>query len=132
MPVMNGLQATRIIRSFEETGSWEAAEKAGIELNVSSLEGPQNGQSLTCSTKRMPIIAVMTSPVLKNEIFIAYRLRVKIYCSFKNADDSKCIVGERGGVLRKWYGLVCVEACDIPKIETMSRSIFNMMVSEML
>ncbi|KAF2302821.1 hypothetical protein GH714_008564 [Hevea brasiliensis] len=32
MPVMDGLQATRLIRSFEETGSWDAAVKAGIEL----------------------------------------------------------------------------------------------------
>ena len=58
MPVMNGLQATRIIRSFEETGSWEAAEKAGIELNVPSSEGLQNSQSVTRSANRIPIIAV--------------------------------------------------------------------------
>ena len=55
MPVMNGLQATRIIRSFEETGSWEAAEKAGIEFSESCL---LNGHAFTPSTKRTPIIAV--------------------------------------------------------------------------
>lgn len=55
MPVMNGLQATRIIRSFEETGTWEAAQKAGVELNESSL---QNGHASMPSTKRTPIIAV--------------------------------------------------------------------------
>ncbi|XP_062098016.1 histidine kinase 5 [Humulus lupulus] len=55
MPVMNGLQATRIIRSFEETGSWEAAKKAGIELSDSSL---QNGHAIMPSTKRIPIIAM--------------------------------------------------------------------------
>nr|KYP42904.1 Sensor protein rcsC [Cajanus cajan] len=31
MPVMNGLQTTKLIRSYEETGNWEAASKAGIE-----------------------------------------------------------------------------------------------------
>ncbi|PON73151.1 Sortase system response regulator [Parasponia andersonii] len=55
MPVMNGLQATRIIRSFEETGSWEAAENAGIELNESGL---QNGHGIRPSAKRIPIIAM--------------------------------------------------------------------------
>ncbi|KAM6559404.1 hypothetical protein CsatA_028643 [Cannabis sativa] len=55
MPVMNGLQATRIIRSFEETGNWEAAEKAGIEFNDSSL---QKSHAFMPSTKRIPIIAM--------------------------------------------------------------------------
>ncbi|KAG4953802.1 hypothetical protein JHK87_039396 [Glycine soja] len=31
MPVMNGLQTTKLIRSYEDTGNWEAARKAGIE-----------------------------------------------------------------------------------------------------
>ncbi|KAG4934151.1 hypothetical protein JHK87_048153 [Glycine soja] len=31
MPVMNGLQTTKLIRSYEETGNWEAAREAGIE-----------------------------------------------------------------------------------------------------
>ncbi|KAL4334132.1 hypothetical protein GQ457_07G043800 [Hibiscus cannabinus] len=31
MPVMDGLQATKLIRSFEETGNWDEAVKAGIE-----------------------------------------------------------------------------------------------------
>lgn len=31
MPVMNGLQTTKLIRSYEETGNWDAARKAGIE-----------------------------------------------------------------------------------------------------
>lgn len=52
MPVMDGLQATRIIRSFEETGTWDAAEEAGIEKPIASAD------SLNCSTQRMPIIAV--------------------------------------------------------------------------
>ncbi|KAL6216369.1 hypothetical protein ACLB2K_009592 [Fragaria x ananassa] len=56
MPVMDGLQATRIIRSFEETGNWEAAEKAGIEQSVPSSNTLQNGHG-PCG-KRIPIIAM--------------------------------------------------------------------------
>ncbi|GMQ08037.1 hypothetical protein CsSME_00051961 [Camellia sinensis var. sinensis] len=55
MPVMDGLQATRLIRSFEETGSWDVAVKAGIEQFV-----PPNDQKFESSKKRMPIIAVST------------------------------------------------------------------------
>ncbi|KAM7251957.1 hypothetical protein ACFE04_023840 [Oxalis oulophora] len=36
MPVMDGLEATRLIRSFEETGSWDAALQAGVEPSVLS------------------------------------------------------------------------------------------------
>ncbi|KAK8991754.1 hypothetical protein V6N11_062750 [Hibiscus sabdariffa] len=51
MPVMDGLQATRLIRSFEETGNWDAAAKAGIEQDSSQ-------QGRTPPTKRIPIIAM--------------------------------------------------------------------------
>ncbi|KAJ6956961.1 hypothetical protein NC653_039009 [Populus alba x Populus x berolinensis] len=54
MPVMNGLQATQMIRSFEETGNWDAAAKAGIEPSASL----QDGQSSIHYDKRMPIIAM--------------------------------------------------------------------------
>ncbi|KAF9662001.1 hypothetical protein SADUNF_Sadunf18G0007800 [Salix dunnii] len=53
MPVINGLQATQMIRSFEETGNWDAAAKAGIEPSASL----QDGQSSIHYDKRMPIIA---------------------------------------------------------------------------
>lgn len=57
MPVMDGLQATRLIRSFEETGNWDAAVEAGIEHQV-----PQNSASnhpqFNSSRNRIPIIAV--------------------------------------------------------------------------
>ncbi|CAL5384508.1 unnamed protein product [Camellia sinensis] len=52
MPVMDGLQATRLIHSFKETGSWDAAVKVGIEQFV-----PPNDQKIKSSKKRMPIIA---------------------------------------------------------------------------
>uniref|UniRef100_A0A6N2LTM7 histidine kinase n=1 Tax=Salix viminalis TaxID=40686 RepID=A0A6N2LTM7_SALVM len=54
MPVMNGLQATQLIRSFEETGNWDAAAKAGIEPSASL----QDGQSSIHYDKRVPIIAM--------------------------------------------------------------------------
>ncbi|KAM7255309.1 hypothetical protein ACFE04_020550 [Oxalis oulophora] len=36
MPVMDGLEATRLIPSFQETGSWDAAVQAGVEPSVLS------------------------------------------------------------------------------------------------
>lgn len=54
MPVMNGLEATRLIRSFEETGNWDEAVKAGVEQSV------LRSDSFTSMppTKRVPIIAM--------------------------------------------------------------------------
>ena len=57
MPVMDGLQATKLIRSFEETGNWDAARKAGIEQSLSASDSHRNEYSLPC-IKRIPIIAV--------------------------------------------------------------------------
>ncbi|KAH7846687.1 hypothetical protein Vadar_016986 [Vaccinium darrowii] len=57
MPVMDGLHATRLIRSFEETGNWDAAVKAGIELQVPHNAAP-NDQQLNLSRNRIPIIAM--------------------------------------------------------------------------
>ncbi|KAJ0031590.1 hypothetical protein Pint_12586 [Pistacia integerrima] len=50
MPVMDGLQATRIIRSYEDTGNWDAASKAGIEKAPDLLQ--------SSSTQHIPIIAM--------------------------------------------------------------------------
>ncbi|XP_044463538.1 histidine kinase 5-like [Mangifera indica] len=50
MPVMDGLQATRIIRSYEDTGNWDAAAKAGIEQAPDLLQHS--------STWHIPIIAM--------------------------------------------------------------------------
>ena len=57
MPIMDGLQATRLVRSFEETRNWDAARKAGIEQSLPASDLPKNECSLP-STKQMPIIAV--------------------------------------------------------------------------
>ncbi|KAK7283153.1 hypothetical protein RIF29_12474 [Crotalaria pallida] len=54
MPVMNGLQATKLIRCFEETGNWDAARKAGIEQGI---EAPDYECSAS-SAKRIPIVAM--------------------------------------------------------------------------
>ncbi|CAJ1973612.1 unnamed protein product [Sphenostylis stenocarpa] len=54
MPVMNGLQATKLIRSFEETGKWDAARNAGIEQSLPDSDY----ECCKPSTKRIPIVAM--------------------------------------------------------------------------
>ncbi|KAL9233953.1 hypothetical protein vseg_008884 [Gypsophila vaccaria] len=56
MPVMDGLQATRIIRSFEETGNWDAAAEAGIDQLTDSQVSDFKFQD--SSARRLPIIAM--------------------------------------------------------------------------
>ncbi|XP_022874358.1 histidine kinase 5-like [Olea europaea var. sylvestris] len=58
MPIMDGLQATKLIRSFEETGSWNDAVKAGIELESPPADSSPNLQELKYCRKRIPIIAM--------------------------------------------------------------------------
>lgn len=60
MPVMNGLQATKLIRSFEDTGNWDAAREVGIELNLPSSSCLHNSEFCLPATKsnHIPIIAV--------------------------------------------------------------------------
>ncbi|KAL7159601.1 hypothetical protein ABFS83_01G039000 [Erythranthe nasuta] len=53
MPVMDGLEATRLIRSFEETGNWDNAVKAGVELQL-----PSSNSRREKSRNRIPIIAM--------------------------------------------------------------------------
>ncbi|KAK9077810.1 hypothetical protein SSX86_006148 [Deinandra increscens subsp. villosa] len=49
MPVMDGLQATRLIRSYEKNGNWDEARLAGVDLQDQILKEPR---------KRVPIIAM--------------------------------------------------------------------------
>lgn len=82
MPVMDGLKATRIIRSFEETGNWDAAVAAGIEKAVPS-DSLQNGLGSMPSAKRMPIIAVSPSNLIHPQYYFiisrSSRLCIYIY-----------------------------------------------------
>ncbi|KAA8521443.1 hypothetical protein F0562_012104 [Nyssa sinensis] len=66
MPVMDGLQATRLIRSFEETGNWDAAVNAGIEQHVPPSDSLSNGQEFHPSTKRIPIIAMTANALAES------------------------------------------------------------------
>ncbi|KAI3505515.1 hypothetical protein L1887_27646 [Cichorium endivia] len=50
MPVMDGLQATRLIRSYEKTGNWDEARLAGVELS--------GDQKIKEPRRRIPIIAM--------------------------------------------------------------------------
>ncbi|KAL0842912.1 hypothetical protein Bca101_016157 [Brassica carinata] len=38
MPVLDGLKATRLIRSYEESGNWDAAVEAGVDIKTSENE----------------------------------------------------------------------------------------------
>ncbi|KAD4178569.1 hypothetical protein E3N88_27160 [Mikania micrantha] len=49
MPVMDGLQATRLIRSYEKNGNWDEARLAGVDLQEQVLKQPRT---------RIPIIAM--------------------------------------------------------------------------
>lgn len=60
-------------------------------------------------------------------IMIILCLRIQI----KNdgcADDSKCIIRERGRLFYKWYGFICVEASYFPELETMSAEVFTRVI----
>jgi len=58
---MNGLQATKLIRSFEETGTWDAARNAGIEQSL-----PDSDYECSEPTKkRIPIVAVSNQSLYK-------------------------------------------------------------------
>ncbi|CAN8299118.1 unnamed protein product [Cochlearia groenlandica] len=61
MPVLDGLKATRLIRSYEETGTWEAAIEAGIDIK--SLE---NEQGCAHPINRLPIIAMTANTLAES------------------------------------------------------------------
>ncbi|GAB4854032.1 hypothetical protein Ancab_022623 [Ancistrocladus abbreviatus] len=58
MPMMDGLQATRIIRSYEETRNWDAAMQAGIAPPMHSFHSLPDSHFSISSLGRTPIIAV--------------------------------------------------------------------------
>lgn len=58
MPVMDGLQATRLIRSFEENGYWDASVGPTCQSSPASSALSQDCYDETRKRKRTPIIAV--------------------------------------------------------------------------
>ena len=79
MPIMDGLQATRLIRSFEETGNWDAAANAGIEQPLPSSDSFH--PACTPTTKQIPIIAVSSSFALKLNLYNLFSLFLPISVS---------------------------------------------------
>ncbi|KAG7550218.1 PAS domain superfamily [Arabidopsis thaliana x Arabidopsis arenosa] len=61
MPVLDGLKATRLIRSYEETGNWNAAIEAGVDIKTSETE-----QVCVRSTNRLPIIAMTANTLAES------------------------------------------------------------------
>ncbi|KAJ4883070.1 Histidine kinase 5 [Raphanus sativus] len=61
MPVMDGLKATRLIRSYEESGNWEAAIEAGVDIKTS-----ENDQAFVRSTDRLPIVAMTANTLAES------------------------------------------------------------------
>ncbi|XP_010453108.1 PREDICTED: histidine kinase 5 [Camelina sativa] len=61
MPVLDGLKATRLIRSYEESGNWNAAIEAGVDKDI--LE---NEQVCVRSTNRLPIIAMTANTLAES------------------------------------------------------------------
>ncbi|KAJ0265944.1 Histidine kinase 5 [Hirschfeldia incana] len=61
MPVMDGLKATRLIRSYEETGNWDAAIEAGVEIKTT-----ENEQGCERSTDRLPIVAMTANTLAES------------------------------------------------------------------
>ncbi|CAL5409238.1 unnamed protein product [Camellia sinensis] len=97
MPVMDGLQATRLIRSFEETGNWDAAVKAGIEQFV-----PPNDQKFNSSKRGCPSLLkcreVITKKRKEKKRMVKFEtspmnviLKDKIYAHLTFANGSKRI-----------------------------------------
>ncbi|KAL7170899.1 hypothetical protein ACSBR2_035705 [Camellia fascicularis] len=66
MPVMDGLQATRLIRSFEQTGNWDAAVKAGIELHMSPRSSPNDEEFNSPSRNKIRIIAMTANALAES------------------------------------------------------------------
>ncbi|GAB4833080.1 hypothetical protein Ancab_007139 [Ancistrocladus abbreviatus] len=66
MPVMDGLQATRIIRSYEETGNWDAAIEAGIKPTIHSFHSLPDSHHSMSSSRRTPIIAMTANALAES------------------------------------------------------------------
>ncbi|KAG9456022.1 hypothetical protein H6P81_000530 [Aristolochia fimbriata] len=65
MPVMDGLQATRIIRSFEENGNWDAAEEVGFDVGLPCSDS-LSSNSEGATRKRISIIAMTANALAES------------------------------------------------------------------
>ncbi|KAL1209003.1 Histidine kinase 5 [Cardamine amara subsp. amara] len=61
MPVLDGLKATRLIRSYEESGNWNAAIEAGVDIKTM-----ENEKIRVHSTNRLPIIAMTANTLAES------------------------------------------------------------------
>lgn len=71
MPVMDGLEATRLVRAYELTGNWDAAEAAGVGRSDCSTDPQLDCRVKSFHRKRTPIIA-MTANALAEDIAECY------------------------------------------------------------
>ena len=76
MPVMDGLQATRIIRSYEDTGNWDAAAESGIEQPMNSTDSQPIYQD--APPKRTPIIAVSICDSCEPDVLVLVICKVVV------------------------------------------------------
>ncbi|KAJ4958124.1 hypothetical protein NE237_025235 [Protea cynaroides] len=126
MPVMDGLQATRLIRLFEETGNWDAAVEAGIQKPVPSSDSLLNGQGVVSFPLRIPVIAMTANSLaessdecLSNDIYMGFEeidgdedTRAEFPCPFCSEDfdivglcchiDDEHPLEARNGILLRW------------------------------
>lgn len=71
MPVMDGLEATRLIRAYELTGKWDAAEAVGVGRSNCSTDPQLDYPENSIQRKKTPIIA-MTANALTEGIAECY------------------------------------------------------------
>jgi CheY-like chemotaxis protein len=58
MPEMDGLQATKFIRSFENTGCWDTSVKPEHDQIIAGSDNLSDCAHMKKQGKRVPIIAV--------------------------------------------------------------------------
>ncbi|XP_010928625.1 probable histidine kinase 1 [Elaeis guineensis] len=66
MPVMDGMQATRLIRSFEEHGCWDASVANGDDHAITCPDSPSHGPEAGRCRKRIPIVAMTANALAES------------------------------------------------------------------